>query len=154
MSLSLSNSLSFALIPLNQIQSSGQVDSSPEITSGKATQHKPEEWGSITVAVSTTLKTKLSKTTRPKQDKTTSTTNLNLNIPSFLQKTFSTIQTLNFELGSFAILAIFLIFGGVVTKHAFSKMFPIFFDTKHILSQHPQQVFGYFNNLFFFKIFG
>ena len=48
---------------------------------------------------------------------------------------------------------IFFIFGGVVTKNAFSKMFPIlkddFFDTRLILSQHPHQVFCYFDNIFF-----
>ena len=49
--------------------------------------------------------------------------------------------------------AFFFIFGGVVTKNAFSKMFPIlkddFFDTRLILSQHPHQVFCYFDNIFF-----
>ena len=43
-----------------------------------------------------------------------------------------------------------------MTKNAFSKMFPIlkddFFDTRLILSQHPHQVFCYFDNIFF-KIF-
>ena len=52
---------------------------------------------------------------------------------------------------------IFSILGGVVTKNAFSKMFPIFkddfFDTWLTLWQHPQQVFCCFNNIFF-KIFG
>ena len=52
---------------------------------------------------------------------------------------------------------IFLLFGGVVTKNAFSKMFLTFryafFDTKLILSQHPQQVFYNFKNPFL-KIFG
>ena len=39
-----------------------------------------------------------------------------------------------------------------MTKNAFSKMFPIlkddFFDTRLILSQHPHQVFCYFDNIF------
>jgi len=52
---------------------------------------------------------------------------------------------------------IFFLFGGVVTKNAFSKMFLTFryafFDTKLILSQHPQQVFYNFKNPFL-KIFG
>ena len=47
---------------------------------------------------------------------------------------------------------IFSILGGVVTKNAFSKMFPIFkddfFDTWLTLWQHPQQVFCCFNNIF------
>ena len=51
----------------------------------------------------------------------------------------------------------FFLFGGVVTKYAFSKMFLTFryafFDTKLILSQHPQQVFYNFKNPFL-KIFG
>ena len=52
---------------------------------------------------------------------------------------------------------IFLLFGGVVTKNAFSKMFLTFryafFDTNLILWQHPQQVFYNFKNPFL-KIFG
>ena len=44
----------------------------------------------------------------------------------------------------------FLVLGGVVTKSAFSKTNPVFlddfFDTKLILSQHPQQVFCYFHH--------
>ena len=52
---------------------------------------------------------------------------------------------------------IFFLFGGVVTKYAFSKMFLTFryasFDTNLILWQHPQQVFYNFKNLFL-KIFG
>ena len=53
---------------------------------------------------------------------------------------------------------IFLLYGGVVTKNAFSKMFLTFryafFDTiKLILSQHPQQVFYNFKSPFL-KIYG
>ena len=52
---------------------------------------------------------------------------------------------------------IFLLFGGVVTKNAFSKMFLTFwyafFDTNLILWQHPQQVFYDLKNQFL-KIFG
>ena len=52
---------------------------------------------------------------------------------------------------------IFLLFGGVVTKNAFSKMFLTFryafFDTNLILWQHPQQVFYNFKNPFL-EIFG
>ena len=52
---------------------------------------------------------------------------------------------------------IFFLFGGVVTKNAFSKMFLTFryafFDTNLILWQHPQQVFYNFKNPFL-KIFG
>ena len=55
--------------------------------------------------------------------------------------------------GSVVPLAMFFLFGGVVTKNAFSKMFLTFqfafFDTKLILSQHPQQVFYNFKNPFF-----
>ena len=43
-----------------------------------------------------------------------------------------------------------MVLGGVVTKSAFSKTNPVFldgfFDTKLILSQHPQQVFCYFHH--------
>ena len=52
---------------------------------------------------------------------------------------------------------IFFLFGGVVTKNAFSKMFLTFryafFDTNLILWQHPQQVFYDLKNQFL-KIFG
>ena len=52
---------------------------------------------------------------------------------------------------------IFLLFGGVVTKNAFSKMFLTFryafFDTNLILWQHPQQFFCYFHH-FLSIIFG
>lgn len=52
---------------------------------------------------------------------------------------------------------IFLLFGGVVTKNAFSKMFLTFwyafFDTNLILWQHPQQFFYDLKNPFL-KIFG
>ena len=51
----------------------------------------------------------------------------------------------------------FFLFGGVVTKNAFSKMFLTFrysfFDTNLILWQHPQQVFYDLKNQFL-KIFG
>ena len=51
----------------------------------------------------------------------------------------------------------FFLFGGVVTKNAFSKMFLTFwyasFDTSLILWQHPQQVFYDLKNNFL-KIFG
>ena len=52
---------------------------------------------------------------------------------------------------------LFFLFGGVVTKNAFSKMFLTFryafFDTNLILWRHPQQVFYDLKNQFL-KIFG
>ena len=50
---------------------------------------------------------------------------------------------------------VFLVFGGLVTKNAFSKINPVFwdnsFDTQLILSQHPQQVFCNFHHPFSHK---